>query len=57
MSDTCPISLGSSSHKCGAYPQESDLPSPSDHRSVDDKLSCGLDAFPRKHPVATRSER
>jgi hypothetical protein len=44
MVDTCPICLGSSVHKLRAYPQESDLPSLSVHRSTDDKLSCESDA-------------
>jgi hypothetical protein len=56
MADTCPICPGSSIHKLGAYSQESDLPSLSDHRSADDKLSCGSDASPRKHTAAPRSE-
>jgi hypothetical protein len=56
MVDTCSICPGSSLHKLGAYPQESDLPPPSDHRSTDDMLSCGLDASPRKHAIAPRSE-
>jgi hypothetical protein len=55
MTDTCPIYPGSSVHKLGAYPQESDLPSLSDHQSVDDKLSYELDASPRKHAAAPRS--
>jgi hypothetical protein len=54
MTDICP---GSSVHKPGAYPQESDSPSLSDHWFVDDKPSCGLDVFPRKHAAAPRSER
>jgi hypothetical protein len=57
MTDTCPICPGSSVHKLGAYPQESNLLSLSDHRSTDDILSCGLDASPRKHATAPRSER
>jgi hypothetical protein len=57
MVDTCPIYLGSSAHKLRAYPQESDLPSPSDHRSVDDMLSFGSDASPRKRATAIRSEQ
>jgi hypothetical protein len=56
MTDTCPICLGSSVHKLRAYPQEFDLPSLSDHRSMDDKPSCGSDAPPRKHAAAPRSE-
>jgi hypothetical protein len=55
--NTCPICRGSSAHKCGAYPQESDLPSPSNHRSAGDMLSCGSDASPTKHAAAPRSER
>jgi hypothetical protein len=57
MVDTCPIYLGSSVYKPGAYPQESNLLIRPDHRSVDDILSCGSDAFSRKHAVAPRSER
>jgi hypothetical protein len=56
MADTCPICPGSSLHKLGAYPQESDLPSLSDHRSADDKPSCGSHASPRKHAAAPISE-
>jgi hypothetical protein len=56
MAATCPICLGSSVHKLGAYPQEFDLPSLSDHRSVDDKPSCESDASPTKHAAAPRSE-
>jgi hypothetical protein len=56
MANTCPICPGSSVHKLGAYSQESNLPSQSDHRSVDDKPSCELDASPRKHATAPRSE-
>jgi hypothetical protein len=55
MTDTCPIYPGSSVHKLGAYPQESDLPSLFDHRSMNDKLSCGSDASQRKHVAAPRS--
>jgi hypothetical protein len=57
MADTCPIYLGSSVHKLGAYPLEFDLPSLFDHRSADDKLSCGSDASPRNHVATPRSER
>jgi hypothetical protein len=57
MVDTCPICPGSLVHKLGAYPQESDLPFPSDHRFVDDMLSCGSDLSPKKHAVAPRNER
>jgi hypothetical protein len=53
--DTCPICVGSSVHKLGAYPQESDLPSLSDHQSMDDMLSYGSDVFPRKLTAAPRS--
>jgi hypothetical protein len=56
MADIYPIYPGSSAHKLRAYPQEFDLPSPFDHQSVDDMLSCGSDASPRKHAVAPRSE-
>jgi hypothetical protein len=56
MVDTCPICPSSLAHKPKAYPQESDLPSLSDYRSVDDNLSCGSDASPRKHATAPRSE-
>jgi hypothetical protein len=55
--DTCPICLGSSAHKLRAYPQEYDLPSPSDHQSMNGKLSCGSDAALRKYAAAPRSER
>jgi hypothetical protein len=57
MVDTCPICLGSLAHKLEAYPQESNLPSPSNHQSTDDIPSCGLDAFPRKRAAAPRSEQ
>jgi hypothetical protein len=57
MTDTCPICPGGSVQKLRAYSQEFDLPSLSDHRSVDDMLSYGSDAFPRKHVAALRSER
>jgi hypothetical protein len=57
MADTCPICPGSSVHKLRAYPQEFDLPSPSDHRSADDKRSCGSNTSPRKHAAAPRSEQ
>jgi hypothetical protein len=56
MTNTCPICLGSSVHKLGAYPQESDLPSLSDHRSMDDKPSYGSDVSPKKHAPAPRNE-
>jgi hypothetical protein len=56
MVDTCPICLGSSVHKLRAYPQESDLPSLSDHRSADDKPNYESDVSPRKHAAASRSE-
>jgi hypothetical protein len=56
MADTCPIYLGSSVHKLGAYPQEYDLPSLSNHRSTGDKLSYESDTSPRKHATAPRSE-
>jgi hypothetical protein len=57
MVDNCPSCLGSLVHKLGAYPQESDSPSLFDHRSMDDKSSCGSDVFPRKHAAAPRSEQ
>jgi hypothetical protein len=56
MADTCPICPGISVHKLGAYPQESNLPSLSDHWSADDKLSCESDVSPRKLAAAPRSE-
>jgi hypothetical protein len=56
MADTCPIRLGSLVHKLEAYPQESNLPSPSDHWSMGDKPSCGSDASPRKHAATPRSK-
>jgi hypothetical protein len=56
MADTCPICPGSSVHKLGAYPQESDLSNLSDHRSVNDKPRCGSDVSPRKHVAAPRSD-
>jgi hypothetical protein len=56
MTDTCPICSGSLVYKLGAYPQEFDLPSLSDHRSADDKLSCGSDASLRKNAAAPRSK-
>jgi hypothetical protein len=57
VADTCPTCPGSSVHKLEAYPQESDLPSLSDHRSVDGKLSCGSDTSPGNHVATPRSER
>jgi hypothetical protein len=57
MVDTCPICPVNSVHKLEAYLQESDSPSMSNHRSVDDKPSCGSNASPRKHATAPRSER
>jgi hypothetical protein len=56
MADIGPICPGSLVHKLKAYPQESDLPSLSDYRSADGKLSCELDASPKKHAAAPRSE-
>jgi hypothetical protein len=56
MVDIGPICPGSLVHKLEAYPQESDLPSLSDYRSADGKLSCELDASPKKHAAAPRSE-
>jgi hypothetical protein len=56
MTDTCPICPGSKVHKLRAYPQEYDLLSLSDHRSMDDKSSCEPDASSRKHAAAHRSE-
>jgi hypothetical protein len=56
MIDTCPICPVSSVHKLRAYPQESDLPSQSDHWSADDKPSYESDVSPRKHAAAPRSE-
>jgi hypothetical protein len=57
MADTCPICHDSSARKLGAYLQEFGSLSPSDHRSMDDKLNCGLDASPRKHATAPRNEQ
>jgi hypothetical protein len=51
MAGTCPICLGSSVHKREAYPQEFDLPSLSNHQSMDGKPSCGLDTTPGNHSV------
>jgi hypothetical protein len=45
MVDTYTTCLGSSVHKLGAYPQESDLPSLSNHRSMDGKPSCESDTI------------
>jgi hypothetical protein len=56
MADTCPICPGSLVHKLEAVPQESDLPSLSDHQSTDDKLSCESDASPWKHAATPRNE-
>jgi hypothetical protein len=56
MVDTCPICPGSLVHELGAYPQESDLPSLSDHQSTDDKPSYESDMSPRKQAAAPRSE-
>jgi hypothetical protein len=57
MPDSCPICHDSSAHKLRAYLQEFDLLALSDHRSVDDKLNCGLDMSPRKHAAASRNEQ
>jgi hypothetical protein len=56
MVDTCPICPGSSIQNLRAYPQESDLPSLSDHRSTDGKPSYESDASPRKHVATPRSK-
>jgi hypothetical protein len=56
MAEIGPICPGSSVHKLGAYPQESDLPSLFDHGSVDGKPRCESDASPRKYATAPRSE-
>jgi hypothetical protein len=56
MVDIYPICPGSSVYKIGAYPQESDLPSHSDHRSADGKPSYRSDVSPRKLAAAPRSE-
>jgi hypothetical protein len=56
MVDTCPIYRRNLAHKLEAYLQESNLLFPSDHRSVDDKPSCGSDVFPRKHVATPRNE-
>jgi hypothetical protein len=47
MADTCPICPGSSVHKLEAYPQDFDLPSLSDHQSVNGEPSYGSDVSPR----------
>jgi hypothetical protein len=57
MADTSSICHDSSAHKLGAYLQEFDSLSPSDHRSADDKLNCGSKASLRKHEAAPRKER
>jgi hypothetical protein len=57
MVDTCPTCPGSLVHMCGAYPQEFDLPSLFDHRSMDGKPSCESDASLGKHAATPRSER
>jgi hypothetical protein len=57
MVDTCPTYLGNLVHMHRAYPQESDLPSLSDHRSMDGKSSYESDVSPGKHVAAPRSER
>jgi hypothetical protein len=54
MVDTCPICHESSAHKLIAYVQELGPLSPTDHRSVDDKLNCGSDVSPRKHAATPR---
>jgi hypothetical protein len=56
MIDSCPICSGSSVHKLRPYLPKSNLPSQFDHRSTDDKLSCGSDLSPRNHAAAPRSE-
>jgi hypothetical protein len=56
MVDTYPTCPGSSVHKLEAYPQEFDLPSLSDHRSVDGKPSCESVASPMKHAATPRSK-
>jgi hypothetical protein len=57
MTDTCPICHNSSAHKLGAYLQEFNLLSPSDHRSAGDKLNYGSGAFPRKHATVPKNEQ
>jgi hypothetical protein len=56
MIDSCPICSGSSVHKLRPYLPKSNLPSQFDHRSTDDKLSCGSDLSPRNHAAAPRCE-
>jgi hypothetical protein len=57
MIDTCPICTDSSAHKLVTYLQEFGSLSPSDHRSMDDKMNCGSDASSRKHAAALRNEQ
>jgi hypothetical protein len=57
MADTCPICPGSSAHKLGVYLQEFDLQFSSDHRSADDKLDYGSNAFSMKYAAAPRNQQ
>jgi hypothetical protein len=57
MASICPICPDSLAHKLRAYLQELGSISPSDHRSVDDMLNCGLDAFPSKHVAASKNKQ
>jgi hypothetical protein len=57
MVDTCPTYPSSLVHMRVAYPQESDLPSLSDHRFADGKPRCESDVSLGKHAAAPRSER